>query len=94
MLSLAGEVPAPAAPGAPPPPPGEDEAEYAWLPYDNIKPFAHGDVSGTGEAPVDPTLPLCIAAAEKALADDAARRTAGVGCVAWAWAGLCCTPVP
>jgi hypothetical protein len=37
---------------------GDDEAEYAWLPYHSIKPFAPGDVSGneTGQAPGDPVL--------------------------------------
>lgn len=86
-IRLPGAAPSPApADGARPP--AEDEAEYAWLPPDNIKPFAAGDISGTGEPPVDPQLPLCIGAAERAMADDAARRAAG----AWglAWAGCCC----
>jgi hypothetical protein len=48
---------------------GDDEAEYAWLPYHSIKPFAPGDVSGneTGQAPVDPVLQACVVQAEAAL---------------------------
>jgi hypothetical protein len=48
---------------------GDEEAEYAWLPYDNIKPFALGDVSGNndGQAPEDPVLLASVAAAEAAL---------------------------
>lgn len=46
-----------------------DEAEYAWLPIDFIKPFHIGDVSGTEGAPPseDPNLKASIAAAEAAL---------------------------
>jgi hypothetical protein len=49
---------------------GDDEAEYAWLPYHSIKPFAPGDVCGneTGQAPVDPVLQACVVQAEAALA--------------------------
>lgn len=49
---------------------GDDEAEYAWLPYHSIKPFAPGDVSGneTGQAPIDPVLQACVVQAEAALA--------------------------
>lgn len=130
----AGDLAAAADAGVPPPP--EEEAEYAWLPPENIKPFSQvgvascaawdvrclqelaccscrrrplyrpvcmfsasamfglcvpsntthhmpaarpvqGDISGTGEPPVDPTLPLCIAAAERTLVDDAAKKAAG-----------------
>lgn len=71
-LAFAGKAP----PSSSPP---EEEAEYAWLPPENLKLFRHGDISGTGEPPVDPALPLCIAAAERALAEDAARRAAGDG---------------
>lgn len=48
---------------------GEEEAEYAWLPYDNIKPFCLGDVTGneSGIAPADPVLLASVAAAEAAL---------------------------
>lgn len=72
-------LPPPAAAGSNPPStsPPEEEAEYAWLPPENLKLFRHGDISGTGEPPVDPALPLCIAAAERALSEDAARRAAG-----------------
>lgn len=47
-----------------------------------------GDISGTGEPPVDPQLPLCIAAAERALVDDAMKKATGVagglaGCLPW-----------
>lgn len=48
---------------------GDDEAEYAWLPYHSIKPFAPGDVSGneTGQAPGDTVLQACVVQAEAAL---------------------------
>lgn len=47
----------------------EDEAEYAWLPYTNIKPFNLGDVSGNdnGVAPADPVLLASVIAAEAML---------------------------
>ena len=46
-----------------------DEAEYAWLPLDFIKPFRSGDVSGTEGAPAseDENLRASIAAAEAAV---------------------------
>ena len=46
-----------------------DEAEYAWLPLDFIKPFQVGDVSGTEGAPAseDENLRASIAEAEAAL---------------------------
>lgn len=55
---------------------GEEEAEYAWLPYDNIKPFALGDVSGNndGQAPADPVLLASVAAAEAALRAATAKQ--------------------
>jgi hypothetical protein len=66
----------------------DEEAEYAWLPYDNIKPFALGDVSGNddGQAPADPVLLASVAAAEAALRaatakqqQQAASRASGSG---------------
>lgn len=60
-----------AAAGAPaaPAPPDSDEAEYAWLPLDCIKPFQLGDISGVagGAASPDAALQLSVAAAETAL---------------------------
>jgi hypothetical protein len=55
---------------------GDEEAEYAWLPYDNIKPFALGDVSGNndGQAPADPVLLASVAAAEAALRAATAKQ--------------------
>lgn len=140
QLPSAGDLAAAAAEAAGPAPP-EEEAEYAWLPPENIKPFTQvsvqsvwvsligklgrlgldrcrasvhmtaavglpfcsspaeaclcwppqpmqGDISGTGEPPVDPQLPLCIAAAERALVDDAMKKATGVagglaGCLHW-----------
>lgn len=55
---------------------GDDEAEYAWLPYHSIKPFQAGDVSGneTGQAPNDAVLQGCVVQAEAALAAANASR--------------------
>lgn len=48
---------------------GEEEAEYAWLPYIHIKPFNLGDISGndSGIPPADPVLLASVAAAEAML---------------------------
>lgn len=55
---------------------GDEEAEYAWLSYYSIKPFAPGDVSGneTGQAPLDPVLAASVVAAEAALTAATAGR--------------------
>jgi hypothetical protein len=47
----------------------EEEAEFAWLPVDCLKPFALGDGSGNpdGLAVDDVNLRACIAAANKAV---------------------------
>ncbi len=66
-----GAAPAPAAVAGPggggtsPLPPllfDTEEAEYAWLPLDCIKPFTPGDVSGNGgvAASADPNLQVCF----------------------------------
>lgn len=48
-----------------------DEAEYAWLPVDCMKPFRSGDETGNADGSVsgDATLQACVGAADKALAD-------------------------
>lgn len=48
-----------------------DEAEYAWLPVDCMKPFKSGDETGNADGSVsgDVTLQLSVAAADKALAN-------------------------
>jgi hypothetical protein len=59
---------------------GDEEAEYAWLPYHSIKPFALGDVSGneSGQAPLDPVLAASVVAADAALrAANAAAAASG-----------------
>lgn len=51
----------------------EDDAEYAWLSQEALKPFMPGDTSGSGDGPPeDETLRECIAAADLAVsAEDA-----------------------
>ncbi|KAK9823247.1 hypothetical protein WJX72_001331 [[Myrmecia] bisecta] len=55
-----------------------EEAEFAWLPVDCLKPFSVGDGSGSGMGLLveDSTLTACIAAAERALADMLSRHAA------------------
>lgn len=55
-----------------------DEAEYAWLSLDSLKPFREGDsLTAEDEAHVsDPTLTACIAAAERAVKAAADRSAA------------------
>eukprot|EP00798_Chlamydomonas_sp_ICE-L_P025170 gene25170-10800_t len=58
-----------------------DEAEYAWLPVDCLKPFKLGDVSGTAGAPPsgDPDLKAAISAAEMALRNLLVTEAAAAG---------------
>ena len=46
-----------------------EEAEYAWLPVDCLKPFVAGDETGdpNGVIPGDYTLKACVTAAERAV---------------------------
>lgn len=55
-----------------------DEAEYAWLSLDSLKPFREGDsLTAEDENHVsDPTLTACIAAAERAVKSAADRPAA------------------
>ena len=55
-----------------------DEAEYAWLSLDSLKPFREGDsLVAKDESHVsDPTLTACIAAAERAVKSAADRAAA------------------
>lgn len=55
-----------------------DEAEYAWLSLDSLKPFREGDsLTAEDENHVsDPTLTACIAAAERAVKAAADRPAA------------------
>lgn len=55
-----------------------DEAEYAWLSLDSLKPFREGDsLTAEDESYVsDPTLTACIAAAERAVKAAADRSAA------------------
>ena len=55
-----------------------DEAEYAWLSLDSLKPFREGDsLTAEDETHVsDPTLTACIAAAERAVKAAADRAAA------------------
>ena len=48
---------------------GEDEAEFAWLPMDCLKPFQPGDTCGAadGSEPDDLNLRACVGAANKAV---------------------------
>ena len=60
-----------------------EEAEYAWLSMDSLKPFREGDSLAFEEDKhiTDPTLKACISAAEhavKAAADRAAAAAAVV----------------
>lgn len=57
-----------------------DEAEYAWLSLDSLKPFREGDsLTGEDETHIsDPTLTACIAAAERAV-KVAADKAAAAG---------------
>ena len=55
-----------------------DEAEYAWLSLDSLKPFREGDsLTAEDENHVsDPTLTACIAAAERTVKAAAHRSAA------------------
>ena len=55
-----------------------EEAEYAWLSMDSLKPFREGDSSAFEEDKhiSDPTLKACIAAAERAVKTAADRAAA------------------
>ena len=46
-----------------------EEAEYAWLQAESLKPFSAGDTSGNPDGVLsgDPTLQACVAAADRAL---------------------------
>ena len=48
-----------------------DEAEYAWLPVDCMKPFGPGDETGNpdGSISTDVTLQECVGAADRAVAE-------------------------
>ena len=55
-----------------------EEAEYAWLSIDSLKPFREGDSLAFEEDKhiSDPTLKACIAAAERAVKTAADRAAA------------------
>ncbi len=55
-----------------------EEAEYAWLSIDSLKPFREGDSLAFEEDKhiSDPTLKACIAAAERAVKAAADRAAA------------------
>lgn len=66
-----------------------EEAEYAWLPLDCIKPFRFGDVSGVdgGAASSDPALKASVAQAEGALRASGQHLTAASRAAALAATG-------
>ena len=55
-----------------------DEAEYAWLPVDCMKPFRPGDETGNpdGSISTDVTLQECVGAADRAVAEIERRLAA------------------
>lgn len=61
-----------------------EEAEYAWLPVDCLKPFGIGDGSGAGDGsmPIDGTLQACVAAAERAVEELEKQRIAAAAAAA------------
>ena len=60
-----------------------EEAEYAWLPVDCLKPFKAGDETGNSDGIIsaDATLQACVGAADRVVGESAqraARRAAAM----------------